>query len=46
MQDVPTDMKKRMPSSRVLEEVIHQAPAESVKAEGTQHAFNSICAPT
>jgi hypothetical protein len=30
MQDVPTDMKKRMPSSRVLEEVIHQAPAEYV----------------
>src|SRR5262249_55463159 len=30
MQDVPTDTKKRMPSSRVLEEVIHQAPAEYV----------------
>jgi hypothetical protein len=30
MQDVPTHTKKRMPSSRVLEEVIHQAPAEYV----------------
>src|SRR5262249_53605740 len=30
MQDVPTDTKQRMPSSQVLEEVIHQAPAEYV----------------
>jgi hypothetical protein len=30
MQQVPTDTKRRMPSSRVLEEVIHQAPAEYV----------------
>jgi hypothetical protein len=30
MQQVPTDTKGRMPSSRVLEEVIHQAPAEYV----------------
>jgi hypothetical protein len=30
MHQVPTDTKRRMPSSRVLEEVIHQAPAEYV----------------
>ena len=30
MQQVPTDTKRRMPSSRVLEEVILQAPAEYV----------------
>jgi hypothetical protein len=30
MQQVPTDTKWRMPSSRVLEEIIHQAPAEYV----------------
>src|SRR4029434_3904627 len=30
MQQVPTDTKRRVPSSRVLEEVIHQAPAEYV----------------
>ena len=30
MQQVPTDTKRRMPSSRVLEEAIHQAPAEYV----------------
>jgi hypothetical protein len=28
MEQVPTDKKQRMPSSRVLEEVIHQAPAD------------------
>jgi hypothetical protein len=28
MQDVPIDTKQRMPSSRVLEEVIDQAPAD------------------
>jgi hypothetical protein len=30
MQDIPTDTKKRGPSSRVLQEVIRQAPAEYV----------------
>src|SRR6516164_3342480 len=30
MQQVPTDTKRRMPSSRVLEEVIRQAPSEYV----------------
>jgi hypothetical protein len=30
MQDIPTDMKKRGPSSRVLQEVIRQAPSEYV----------------
>jgi hypothetical protein len=30
MQNVPTDMKSRAPSSRVLQEVIRQAPAEYV----------------
>ena len=30
MQDIPTDTKNRAPSSRVLEEVIRQAPAEYV----------------
>jgi hypothetical protein len=30
MHQVPTDTKRRMPSPRVLEEVIHQAPAEYV----------------
>jgi len=30
MQDIPTDMKKRGPSSRLLQEVIRQAPAEYV----------------
>jgi hypothetical protein len=28
MEQVPTDKKQRMPSSRVLEEVIDQAPAD------------------
>jgi hypothetical protein len=30
MQDIPSDTKNRAPSSRVLEEVIRQAPAEYV----------------
>ena len=30
MQDIPADTKKRGPSSRVLEEVIRQAPSEYV----------------
>jgi hypothetical protein len=30
MQDIPTDTKSRAPSSRVLQEVIRQAPAEYV----------------
>ena len=30
MQDIPSDAKNRAPSSRVLEEVIRQAPAEYV----------------
>ena len=30
MQDIPADTKKRGPSSRVLQEVIRQAPAEYV----------------
>src|SRR5262249_56272555 len=30
MQDIPSDTKNRAPSSRVLEEVIGQAPAEYV----------------
>src|SRR5260370_23151457 len=30
MQDVPTDTKKRAPSSRVLQEVIRRAPPEYV----------------
>ena len=30
MQDIPTDTKKRAPSSRVLQEVIRQAPSEYV----------------
>ena len=30
MQEVLADTKRRAPSSRVLEEVIHQAPAEYV----------------
>ena len=30
MHNVPTDMKSREPSSRVLQEVIRQAPAEYV----------------
>jgi hypothetical protein len=30
MQDIPIDTKKRGPSSRVLQEVIRQAPAEYV----------------
>src|SRR5437868_8625276 len=30
MQEIPADKKKRGPSSRVLEEVIRQAPAEYV----------------
>ena len=30
MRDIPTDTKNRVPSSRVLEEVIRQAPAEYV----------------
>ena len=30
MQEIPTDTKSRAPSSRVLQEVIHQAPAEYV----------------
>jgi hypothetical protein len=30
MQDIPADTKKRGPSSRVLQEVIRQAPAEHV----------------
>jgi len=30
MQDIPADTKKRGPSSRVLEEVIRQAPSEHV----------------
>jgi hypothetical protein len=32
MQDIPADTKKRGPSSRVLQEVIRQAPAEYVTA--------------
>jgi hypothetical protein len=30
MQDIPADTKKRGPSSRVLQEVTRQAPAECV----------------
>src|SRR5207247_4558213 len=30
MQDIPTDTKKRAPSSRVLQEVIRRAPPEYV----------------
>jgi hypothetical protein len=30
MQDIPTDTKNRAPSSRVLQEVIRQAPSEYV----------------
>ena len=30
MQDIPTGTEKRAPSSRVLQEVIRQAPAEYV----------------
>jgi hypothetical protein len=30
MQDIPAETKKRAPSSRVLQEVIRQAPAEYV----------------
>ncbi len=30
MQDIPADTEKRGPSSRVLQEVIRQAPAEYV----------------
>jgi hypothetical protein len=30
MQDIPADTKKRGPSSRVLQEVIRQAPADYV----------------
>jgi hypothetical protein len=30
MQDIPTDTKSRAPSSRVLQEVIRQAPTEYV----------------
>jgi hypothetical protein len=30
MQDIPADTKKRVPSSRVLQELISQAPAEYV----------------
>jgi hypothetical protein len=32
MQDIPTDTKTRAPSSRVLQEVIRQAPSEYVTA--------------
>src|SRR5260370_23492615 len=47
MQDVPADKTKRMPSSRVLEEVIHQAPAEYVTVGWLtstlhQHSFGII----
>ena len=47
MQDVPTDTKQRMPSSQVLEEVIHQAPAEYVTVGWLtstlhQHSFGII----
>src|SRR5207244_6313595 len=47
MQDVPADTKKRMPSSRVLEEIIHQAPAEYVTVGWLtstlhQHSFGII----
>jgi hypothetical protein len=47
MQDLPTDTKQRMPSSQVLEEVIHQAPAEYVTVGWLtstlhQHSFGII----
>src|SRR5262249_11439695 len=47
MQDVPPGMKQRMPSSRVLEEVIRQAPAEYVTVGWLtstlpQHSFGII----
>jgi hypothetical protein len=47
MQDVPADTKKRMPSSRMLEEIIHQAPAEYVTVGWLtstlhQHSFGII----
>ena len=47
MQDVPTDTKQRMPSSQVLEEVIHQAPAVYVTVGWLtstlhQHSFGII----
>src|SRR5438876_2433991 len=47
MQPVTTDTKRRMPSSQVLEEVIHQAPAEYVTVGWLtstlhQHSFGII----
>jgi hypothetical protein len=33
MQDIPFDIKKRGPSSRVLQELIRQAPAEAQIAQ-------------
>src|SRR3989440_9698430 len=47
MQDIPAETKKRGPSSQVLEEVIHQAPAEYVtvgwlKSTLHRHSFGII----
>jgi len=47
MQDIPADTKTRGPSSRVLQEVIRQAPAEYVTVGWLtstlrQHSFGII----
>jgi len=48
MQDIPTDTESRAPSSRVLQEVIRQAPAEYVTVgwlTSALHRYSRRAAP-
>src|SRR5260370_39302233 len=45
MQDIPIDTKKRRPSSRVLQEIIRQTPAEYVTVgwlTSHRHSFGIV----
>ncbi len=45
MQDIPLDTKKRRPSSRVLQEIIRQTPAEYVTVgwlTSHRHSFGIV----